>query len=197
MANDLNSNSRHSNTDHTSESGYPKDNHMHNKPKKSRKKATIAIISLILIAASISLLKINKNTYTGPVPEKIRKSVSFPIYYPDQSKLPSGYVLNNSSFSSPSTEAALYTVKYNNNKKLIFTVQKKPSDAELANFNKRYIPIHRQVLTSIGTATEGTINNQTVVSLPADDDNAWIIISGPSDAYGTNNLAQALKSLKK
>jgi hypothetical protein len=164
--------------------------------RKSRKPLVIGICAflIILIAGVGGFLYINKTK--SPVPKNISKSVNFPIYYPDQKKLPSGYTLSKSSFKSPQPGAVLYSVQYDNGKKLVFSVQQKPSDSDLAAFVKNYIPIHRQVLTLVGTATVGAIGPQTVVSLPTDS-NTWIIVTGPANAYGTDNLAQVLKALKK
>ena len=168
------------------------------KPKKRKKlKFILLLLAILILIASSTGTWFYLHRSTSPVPKSIRQSVNFPIYYPDPKKLPAGYNLNQSSFKSINSDAIAYSVSYSNNKKLIFSVQKKPSDNELANFNKQYIPIHRQVLTLVGTATEGVIGSQTVVSLPANDSNAWIIITGPSDAYATTNLAQVLKAIRK
>jgi hypothetical protein len=130
---------------------------------------------------------------TSPVPKNVAQAVNFPIYYPDPQKLPAGYNLN--SFKYVPGQGVLYYVSYDNGKRLVFTLQQKPSSQDLAAFNKKYIPIHRQVLTLVGTATIGAIGSQTVVSLPTDK--TWVIITGPSDIYGTDQLTQVLQSIKK
>jgi hypothetical protein len=132
------------------------------------------------------------------VPAGLQQRVSFPIYYPDPKKLPAGYTLIPSSFhlEGSNSEAVLYTVSYSGNKKLVFTIQQKPSSHELANFVKLYIPVHRIVATVAGIATVGSINQQTVVSLPTDT-KAWILVTGPSDLYGTDQLSQVLKAIRR
>ena len=130
------------------------------------------------------------------MPQAVAQAVNFPIYYPDQKKLPAGYSLNSNSFKYLPGQGVLYYVSYDNGKRLVFTLQQKPSGSDLANFNKKYIPINRQVLTLVGTATMGAIGDQTVVSLPTDS-NTWIIITGPADIYATSQLTQVVRSIKK
>lgn len=165
--------------------------------KKNRRKllAITCVTTVIIITAGIGSW-LYMNSVRSPVPKNISKQVNFPIYYPDQKKLPPGYTLSKSSFKSPQPGAVLYVVYYDKNQKLVFSVQQKPSDSDLAAFVKNYIPIHRQVLTLVGTATIGAIGKQTVVSLPTDS-NTWIIVTAPANVYGTDALAQVLKALKK
>jgi hypothetical protein len=54
----------------------------------------VALLCVLLVAALILfLLVINRSS--GPIPQNIKKSVSFPVYYP--SSLPRGYALEKSS----------------------------------------------------------------------------------------------------
>jgi hypothetical protein len=130
----------------------------------------------------------------SPVPLSIRRNANFSIYYPDQAKLPAGYTLNTGSFKFADNTAVIYTVSYGANKKLTFSVQKKPADTIIQKFATGYIPLHTNVTTPTGTALVGAIGMQTVVSLPTKG-NAWIIITGPSDTDQTR-LTQVLRSIK-
>lgn len=173
----------------TTSYGFPK------KPKES-KRLLVWLIVMLIVAGGVAGIWAYDHRSDSLVPKVVRGKIDFPIYYPDPAKLPAGFVLDSSSFKSVSPEAVLYIVNYGTNKKLVFTVQKKPSDSELDNFNKQYIPIHRQVSTSVGTATIGAIGNQTVVSLPTKD-SSWILMTGAPDMYNTSNLAQVLKAIRK
>ena len=164
--------------------------------RSSRKRIIFGFFGLLIVVGVLAGSWLYYNRNTGPVPRKIQQQVNFPIYYSVQNKLPSGYNLDLNSFTVPQNNVVLYTVRYGSNKELKFTLQDKPSTSELANFTKKYIPINRQVLTLSGTATEGAIGQQTVVSLPTNDD-VWILITGPSNSYGTDALAQVLKSITK
>jgi len=161
--------------------------------KKNRLLVAALLIIFIIIGCILSVVYLlHKNS--SPVPKNIRQNVSFPIYYTDQKKLPSGFTLNPNSFKNPQKDGVLFTVIYDGGKKLVFTEQTKPSNDELGYFNSKYIPIHRQILTSVGTATIGAINQETVVSLPTD--NNWIIMTGPSK-IDQASLDTVLKSLTK
>lgn len=168
-------------------------------PKKRRNFIkTLIYIVVIILGAGVALASWHfySTRPTSPVPKNVQKAANFNIYYPDPNQLPNGYTLNTSSFKYISGKGVLYNVTYGS-KKLVFTLQQKPSDSELSFFKRQYIPINRQVLTLVGTATEGAIGPQTVVSLPVDTDNVWIIVTGPADAYATPNLAQVLKAIRK
>jgi hypothetical protein len=162
----------------------------------------LIIVLLLIGGAGVGIwshrqpVAIQKPINSSPVPLAIAQSVNFPIYYPDPQKLPTGYSLNSSSFKYVPGQGIVYYVNYDNGKRLVFTLQKKPSNDELATFNKKYIPIHREVLTSLGTATIGGISGQTIVSLPTDN-LTWIIITGPANIYATDKLTQVVESLKK
>jgi hypothetical protein len=115
---------------------------------------------------------------------------SFRVYYPNQSKLPSGYKFNNNSKSNKQT--VIYTVGSATHQ-LVFTIQQKPSSETLQNFLTHVIPLHTSLATSIGSAEIGAANNETIVSLPTDS-NAWILVTA---TYNTpsNQLDQILLSL--
>jgi hypothetical protein len=135
----------------------------------------------------------------SPVPAAVSQAVSFPVYYPDQAKLPTGYVLNSSSFKTPVKNGVTYSVSYGNNQKLVFSVQAKPSDSELESFKTNYIPLRIDYQTDIGQAEIGAYNNhgntETLVSLPTNT-NAWVIVTCPYD-INQDNLKQVLSSLRK
>jgi hypothetical protein len=161
-----------------------------------KKIAVIVTVAVLVIGTAVGAILIYMSANSSPVPKSIAKQVNFPVYYPDQKKLPVGYLLSKTSFKSPQPGVVVYAVNYGNGKHLVFSVQRKPSDDELAAFVKNYIPIHRQILTLSGTATIGSINNQTVASLPTDH-NTWIIMTGPMSIYATDDLANVLKAITK
>lgn len=129
----------------------------------------------------------------GLVPKDISKAVSFPVYYPDSKKLPSGYVLDTASFSSPVKNGVAYTVQYDDNKKIVFSVQAKPADNELQAFRGNYIPLRIDYQTRLGLAEIGAYHSQTLVSLPIID-GPWVVATAPSDTDQTK-LKQVLDSL--
>lgn len=135
----------------------------------------------------------------SPVPAAVSQAVSFPVYYPDQAKLPAGYVLDLNSFKTPVKNGVAYSVSYGNNQKLVFSLQAKPSANELESFKANYIPLRIDYQTDIGQAEIGAYNNhgnvQTLISLPTKT-NTWIIITAPYDT-NQDKLKKVLNSLKQ
>ncbi len=161
------------------------------------------IVTALLAVALIGGIGVAGWLYThrtiSPVPKDVSKKVSFIVYYPDPKKLPAGYTLDTTSFSNPQKEAVLYSVKYDNNKKIVFSVQPKPSEDELQNFYSNYIPLRNQLDVSIGHAEIGAYNLKndlkTMVSLTTKT-STWLIITAPSDV-NPDMLNQVLASLRQ
>lgn len=164
--------------------------------KRSPGKRTLIISAAVIVIIAAVAGGVVAYQHFSPdkvVPEALAKQMSFPVYYPDPKKLPAGYTIDEKSFTSPEKDVILYAVDYNGGK-LVFSVQPKPSSAELQAFNTQRIPLHTTLKTSVGTAVIGAISNQSIVSLPTNS-NAWIIVTGP---YATDSHRQAdvLKALR-
>lgn len=129
------------------------------------------------------------------VPLSISQAVNFPVYYPDQARLPAGYVFDTNSFRSPVENGVNYSINYGSGQRIVFTLQPKPSDSELKTFNASYIPLRTDFQTGIGQAEIGTYHQQTLASLPVAK-GPWIVITAPPD-IDQNQLKQVLQSLKK
>jgi hypothetical protein len=132
---------------------------------------------------------------TSPVPAAVAQAVNFPIYYPDPQKLPPGYQLDLNSFRSPVKNGAAYTVRYGDGKKMVFSVQAKPSDSELQTFKSSDIPLRIDYQTPLGLAEIGAYHSQTLVSLPVDG-GPWIVITAPPD-INQDQLKAVLRSLRQ
>lgn len=169
------------------------------KVKKSRHKLWIVSVLSLLILIGFA---VGGWTFThrdqSPVPKNIQSAVSFPVYYPEQKKLPAGYTLNLQSIKMPQSNGVVYSVDYGLGKKLVFSVQPKPSDAELQRFNASYIPLRNEYQTPVGKAEIGAYNSHgqlvTLVSLPTSG-KTWIIINAPYDV-NQDKLKQVLQAIK-
>lgn len=168
------------------------------KVKKNSKRRFFQYLYLLIFIAIISVIftLFYAQRNKSPVPPNIKRGVNFQIYYPDQKKLPNGYKLNIKSFTKPRQDVILYTVYYGNGKKLIFSVQPKPSDDEIQRFYSNYIPLRNQVQLNLGQAQVGSYGNplKTVVSYPIDN-GPWVIVTAPVDT-DQNKLKQVLNTLK-
>ncbi|HET7320232.1 MAG TPA: hypothetical protein VFI84_01435 [Candidatus Saccharimonadales bacterium] len=161
-----------------------------------RKRQRIKVVAgtlLIIAMLSIGILQIAHTT--SPVPKTVAQSVKFPVYYPDPKKLPKGYILDTDSFANPLNQGVQYAVGYDGGKKIVFTVQTKPSDNDLQAFNNSYIPLRIDYKTPLGQAEIGAYQLQTLVSVPINN-GPWVIITAPGD-INPADLKQILLALKK
>jgi hypothetical protein len=131
----------------------------------------------------------------GPVPSQIAAAVTYKIYYPDQAKLPAGYVLDRNSFANPVKNGISYSVNYDNDKKIVFSVQIRPSDNELQSFQSNFIPLSIDFQTPLGQGAIGAYHGQTLASLPIEN-GPWVVATAPADV-NQDNLKQVLRALKQ
>jgi hypothetical protein len=154
-------------------------------------RSSISVVIVALVALAGAGLSLTHHPY-DPVPKNIRNAVKFNMYFPNPAQLPAGYNLDINSFSK-SSQAVLYTVSYGSNSHLIFTVQRKPSSADIQGFYKNHLPLTIPIQTHVGTAALGVLQNETVISLPTNT-NSWIIMTAPLNA-NQNTLKQVMKAI--
>lgn len=177
-----------------------------NRPKKITPQTPIrqywilgGIIIIACLLAFILFAKTNHTAKQAPtissiVPEDMQKKVTFPVYYPNPDTLPTGYVLDKDSFSA-TNEVVLYSVNYDTDKKIVFTLQKKPATDELDIFYKNQIPLRTEIEVPLGKLAIGMLNNQRFLSLPTKTD-VWLIITAPMEAE-QGALLELAKNLKQ
>jgi hypothetical protein len=132
------------------------------------------------------------------VPVEIQKAASFPIYYPEQAKLPSGYSLDNTSFRFAQPGVVVYALQ-KGSQQLVFSEEETPDGDVVNKFTSSYIPLHNTITTGLGKAAIGAAgqgsNLQTIVSLPITD-GPWLIITAPAGSK-QSDMQQILQSLVK
>ena len=171
------------------------------KPRRKTKKLAKAAMFFLLTAIAVGIATggwLYYQNNRSPVPNSLHKGLNFPVYYPDQKKLPAGYVLNQASFSSPQSGIIVYSINKDSGQKITFSIQAMPEDSVLQNFYKRIIPLRIEYQTPIGLAQIGGYDAskaQTVASLPTKD-GVWILATAPANIDQTD-LRQTLASLKK
>jgi len=149
---------------------------------------------IILIGLAIwSVTKQPGGTLPYPIPKSEAKQLGFDIYYPSQKQLPAGYTLNMRSFET-TNQVLIYSVSYGVNQKIIFSDQVKPSNSQIQAFYTRDLPLNTTLQTSVGLATIGAVNLETVVSIPTNT-NSWLIITSPG-SIKQNLLDSVLKSIE-
>jgi flagellar basal body-associated protein FliL len=179
-------------------------------PKAQKARGQKKIIFIILCTALLITLAVcvsiflrstpkPKAANTSPVPSAISQAVSFPVYYPNPEKLPSGYYLDKDSFKNPVKNGVAYSVSYGGNKKIVFSAQQKPSDNELQAFNSSYIPLRTDYQTKAGQAEIGAYNNhgtiETLVSLSTNS-STWLVVTAPYD-INQDQLKKVLSAIQR
>ena len=172
------------------------------RPKKfgdKKKRFLVLVIALVTLIGGGVGGWLYSHSSTSPVPQSINKQINFPIYYPDAKRLPSGYVLDKNSFRSPQKGVVIYSVIYDSNKKIVFSVQQKPSDSIIQDFYANSIPLRNHFNISLGDLEIGAFGSGktlgTVASLTTKD-GSWLIVTAPGD-INQLQLEQVMNSLKR
>lgn len=174
-------------------------NHRHTSNQRlvGRREALI-LLTIVLIGAAVWRLS-SANTLNSPVPASIRGAVSFPVFYPDQRKLPPGYTLDSSSFRQAQAGVIIYSVLHKNNQRVSFSEQEQPAGSVIEDFTKKYMPIHVSMGTDLGQAEIGAYgkppNMRTLASLPINH-GPWLIATAPS-SISQNDMKQIIQSLRR
>lgn len=155
-----------------------------------RRYKIVLIIFVVLILGFISVffLMNNKASQEDPISNSIKQQVDYTLYYP--AKLSDDFHFDEIAFDQ---ETKVVTYKYSSSdKSIFFSLQKKPDGLNYDEFRNKQMTGIREVKTSIGTASAGTLQNQTVSSLLTD--NTWVLITaGPGTSI--DDLEQASKAL--
>jgi hypothetical protein len=161
----------------------------------SKRRLRILLLGLLLIGliAGVS----SKFFITGTVPQKIKASVPFSVYYPKD--LPTGYALDSESFRLAEPGVVLFALSHGRGKDIVFSEVKQPSGSDMDKFISSYIPLNTVQQVPLGEARIGAYgsapNIRTAVSLPVHD-GPWIIMTAPSDV-SHNELIRIVQSLTK
>jgi hypothetical protein len=155
------------------------------------------MVVVVLLLGLIIFIQ-HRITAGSPVPTEIKKTVSFPIYYPEQSKLPPGYSLDNTSFRFAQPGVVVYAIQ-KGSQQLVFSEEETPGGNVVDKFTSSYIPLHNTITTDLGKAAVGAAgqgaNLQTIVSLPITK-GPWLIITAPADTK-QSDVQQILQALTK
>ncbi len=148
------------------------------------------ILSIVILSAG--LIYIHQNENKSPVPATIADNLKYTLYYPAPNKMPAGYILDKKSFIQQEG-AVIYVVNHGSDK-IIFSVQAKPDNKIIQDFEAKQIPLHTSVSTSLGTALIGAIGGKTIISL-ATNTNSWLLVTAP-DGIDQGVIVSLLNALK-
>lgn len=154
-----------------------------------------AIVFIVILAAlaSAGVYAYPRYIKSSPFPAAIRDDVdgSVRLLYP--TKLPEGYQIDKTSFNY--ANGILIYAATNNDKRIVFTLQKTPDNFDFTSFYKQQLSGTQQYQTTYGQATVGKNDKRYLGSLPAGD--TWLILSTNSTKVNINDLAVALQNLKQ
>lgn len=164
--------------------------------RAAKRRLALAAACLVVLAGGLWW---HETRSGSPVPKDIRGQVGFAIYYPDQSKLPKGYVLDTQSFREADPGVVLFSVRYGNSRSMAFSETVKPASDVIDKFYASAIPVHTQLTTSLGKAVIGAYGSgkdlRTIASLPINN-GPWLIITAPSD-INHDDLSRIVQSLSR
>jgi hypothetical protein len=143
-------------------------------------------VCLVGVGAFMVVTRLNRH---DPLPANIKCQANFPLYYP--TKVPAGFRFDEAAYD-PETHVVTYDYSTVDGNKVYFSLQPKPAHFNFNDFNKKQISGGSQVSTSIGTATVGVLQKQTVSSLVTDK--TWILI-GAGGKINISQLTQISQSM--
>jgi hypothetical protein len=155
-------------------------------------------VLIVILLAGVITFFVQHMANGSPVSSDVQKAVTFPVYYPRQSKMPAGYGLDSTSFRLADTGVVIYSVE-KGDQQLIFSEQQTPEATIIDKFISSYIPLHNTITTDLGKAAMGAAgqgsNLKTIVSLPIAK-GPWLIITAPANTK-QSDVQQILQALTK
>lgn len=167
-----------------------------NDKRWSLRKTLLLVLVFVLVVVGL-LAWWSRLDDSSLVPDKIRKSLDFSVYYPEH--LPAGYTLSTTSFRLAEPGVVLFSVTYAKGKSIVFSEEQQPSSGDIDKFISSYIPLNSAVELPLGQAKVGAYGTaptiRTVLSLPIHD-GPWLIMTAPADV-SHDDLVNIAKSLTK
>jgi hypothetical protein len=145
---------------------------MSNQSYKGRRVALGAMFVLLVLAGVT--VSVRPHIKSGFFSREVQEQAGFPLYYP--SRLPEGYEANQATISTVN-KVVTYQIKHPANEPLLVSLQPRPNNFDVENFNKEVITEGISLTVSAGAATIGRLRGNQVASVLTDE--TWILISDP------------------
>lgn len=147
------------------------------------------IVAIIGIGSGYLFLHRN----SAPIPQAIRTSFDFPLFYP--SKLPEGWRIDDKSFSK-GVEVLTYTAITDTNQKVVISIQPQPKAFDFDNFYKETLGKSSQFTATLGQGATGEgEGGYKIGSLTTGD--SWILISTTSKDVSAKDLRETITGMKE
>lgn len=146
-------------------------------------------IILALIAAGMTWYFVRPPS--SPIPKNISETVIFPLFYP--TKLPTGYVINKTSFHSDN-QVVLYSLTKSGAPNIVITVQSKPNGFDFSDFKDKQLRSSKSIANDAGDTVVGLYADRIVGSLLSDK--SWVLVNAPSKV-SAKDIETVMKSLRQ
>lgn len=169
--------------------------------QKSSLTGKLVAVVLVIVAAGGIAFAVHGLTGHRPnvVPENVKKSAGFSVYYPDTTKLPAGFTLDTKSFRFAQKGVVVFALTDSFGHSFVFSEQRQPSGDEINKFVSSYMPLNTTLQLKQGQAKIGAYGNapdiRSIVSLPING-GPWLIITAPPQV-SHDSIVRVLHSLTK
>lgn len=150
-----------------------------------------ALLSILVLLGYEGYVRYQQVQFMNQIPAQIKDSAEFPIYLP--ADLPKGFRFSKESVDM--TPAVItYYLEGRDSKKLIFTLQPKPTEIKTEDFGKERLLNSKEMTISIGKASIGTLKSVQTASVVTDE--TWILITAP-EGIKDKDLRTIIRGLEK
>jgi hypothetical protein len=151
--------------------------------------SVVLVTILVCLAGGYILLHKSTPKTTIPLPKDLKQTVAFPIYYP--TVLPSNYSYDPTKLST-TKDAIIYSLKYTNDRSLVFTEQSKPTAATINSIIEQ-MQDSKLVSVTDGEASVGHYGRNTLAVVTT---NKTLILVQTTSDIDMEDLKTILKNLK-
>lgn len=149
---------------------------MNSETHKPRKKWRIAVAVIVVLAlltgAGITVRSLMR---PGFFSAETQKQSGFPLYHP--ARLPEGYSADKTTISTAAS-VVTYQISHDSKEPLLVSLQPRPNNFDVENFNKEVITEGITLTAPSGAATIGRLRENQVASILTEE--TWVLISDPN-----------------
>ena len=126
---------------------------------------------LTVVIATLAIVRLFPASAPNSFPASFSRTVSFPLFSPEW--LPTGLSIDRQSFDA-TAEVLTFTISDNKGKRLVFTEQPKPPQANLDTFYQQQLSGSTSFDTTAGKVTIGQFEGSTLAGIATDQ--TWILM---------------------
>jgi hypothetical protein len=170
----------------------PAPTHRTAKPKSKRKlKRLLTVVILLAVLAGGGLYAYPKYAAPNPFSADIQTNAGYGLFYPR--KLPAGYTIDKTKINL--TNGVVIYAADNNDKRIVFTLQKVPSTFDFDTFYKQQFSATQRIQTAYGQAVIGKNGDRYLGSLTSGS--TWLLLSTNSTNVSIDDMSLVMAHLKQ